>query len=37
MNVRVDAQGKRNREGEQVSIGGNESYRQACGRCFYAG
>ena len=21
----------------QVSIGGNERYRQACGRCFYAG
>ncbi|HEX9171315.1 MAG TPA: thymidine kinase [Telluria sp.] len=37
MNVRVDQDGKRIREGEQVSIGGNESYRQACGRCFYAG
>jgi thymidine kinase len=37
MNVRVDEQGERIREGEQVSIGGNESYRQACGRCFYAG
>jgi thymidine kinase len=37
MNVRVDAQGRRMKEGEQVSIGGNESYRQACGRCFYAG
>ena len=37
MNVRVDGHGKRIREGEQVSIGGNESYRQACGRCFYAG
>jgi thymidine kinase len=36
MNVRVDEQGGRIREGEQVSIGGNESYRQACGRCFYA-
>lgn len=35
MNVRVDQDGKRIREGEQVSIGGNESYRQACGRCFY--
>jgi thymidine kinase len=35
MNVRVDAQGRRIREGEQVSIGGNESYRQACARCFY--
>jgi len=37
MNIRVDAQGHRIREGEQVSIGGNESYRQACGRCFYTG
>ena len=37
MNVRIDSNGKRIREGEQVSIGGNESYRQACGRCFYAG
>lgn len=36
MNIRVDAQGRRIREGEQVSIGGNESYRQACGRCFYS-
>ena len=37
MNIRVDADGRRIREGEQVSIGGNESYRQACGRCFYTG
>jgi len=36
MNVRVDENGRRIREGEQVSIGGNERYRQACGRCFYA-
>ncbi|MCD2516480.1 thymidine kinase [Massilia sp. G4R7] len=36
MNIRVDTEGRRIREGEQVSIGGNESYRQACGRCFYA-
>jgi len=36
MNIRVDDQGRRIREGEQVSIGGNESYRQACGRCFYS-
>ena len=36
MNIRVDEQGRRIRDGEQVSIGGNESYRQACGRCFYA-
>ena len=37
MNVRVDEHGRRIKEGEQVSIGGNERYRQACGRCFYAG
>jgi thymidine kinase len=37
MNIRVDAAGRRIREGEQVSIGGNEAYRQACGRCFYSG
>lgn len=37
MNIRVDAAGQRIREGDQVSIGGNESYRQACGRCFYSG
>lgn len=36
MNVRVDASGKRLKVGEQISIGGNESYRQACARCFYA-
>ncbi len=36
MNIRVDQDGKRVKEGEQVSIGGNESYRQACGRCFYS-
>lgn len=37
MNVRLDAEGRPVKEGEQVSIGGNESYRQACGRCFYSG
>lgn len=35
MNVRVDENGQRIREGAQISIGGNERYRQACGRCFY--
>ena len=35
MNVRVNASGQRVKEGEQISIGGNESYRQTCGRCFY--
>jgi thymidine kinase len=37
MNIRVDQHGRRLREGEQISIGGNDHYRQACGRCFYAG
>ena len=36
MNIRVDDDGVRIKEGAQVSIGGNEHYRQACGRCFYA-
>ncbi len=35
MNIRIDAQGQRVREGEQVEIGVNERYRQACARCFY--
>ncbi|HEY5799762.1 MAG TPA: thymidine kinase [Burkholderiaceae bacterium] len=36
MNIRVDGEGRRIREGEQVSIGGNASYKQACAKCFYA-
>jgi thymidine kinase len=36
MNVRLDPQGRRVREGDQVMIGGNELYRVACPRCFYA-
>ena len=36
MNIRVDEAGNRIREGAQVDIGGNERYRQACGRCFYS-
>ena len=35
MNMRVDAQGRRVKEGEQVMIGGNESYRAVCPHCFY--
>ena len=35
MNIRVDQDGKRIRQGAQISIGGNERYQQACGRCFY--
>jgi len=37
MNIRVDEHGNRIREGAQISIGGNERYRQACGKCFYSG
>ena len=34
-NLRIDAQGRRVREGEQVVIGGNERYRAVCPACFY--
>nr|CBA26435.1 Thymidine kinase [Curvibacter putative symbiont of Hydra magnipapillata] len=37
MNVRVDDEGNRVSEGEQVVIGGNNRYQQACARCFYEG
>ena len=36
MNLRVDAQGRRVQRGEQVMIGGNESYRAVCPNCFYS-
>jgi thymidine kinase len=36
MNLRVDAQGRRVQEGEQVVIGGNERYRAVCPSCFYS-
>lgn len=36
MNVRVAPNGERIRIGDQISIGGNESYKQTCGRCFYS-
>jgi thymidine kinase len=35
MNIRLDAQGRRVREGEQVEIGGNERYRAVCPNCLY--
>lgn len=35
MNMRVDQDGQRVREGPQVLIG-DVSYRQVCGRCFYS-
>lgn len=36
MNMRLDDQGRRVREGEQVVIGGNDRYRAVCPSCFYA-
>ena len=36
MNLRVDAEGRRVNQGEQVMIGGNESYRAVCPNCFYS-
>ena len=36
MNLRIDAQGHRVKEGEQVVIGGNERYRAVCPSCFYS-
>lgn len=36
MNIRIDAQGRRVQEGEQVEIGGNERYRAVCPSCFYS-
>jgi thymidine kinase len=35
MNQRLDADGQRVTDGEQVLIGGNERYRAVCPRCFY--
>ena len=36
MNLRVDGEGRRVKEGEQIFIGGNESYRAVCPNCFYS-
>ena len=36
MNLRVDSEGRRVKEGEQIMIGGNESYRAVCPSCFYS-
>jgi thymidine kinase len=35
MNMRIDAEGRRVREGAQVEIGGNDRYRAVCPRCLY--
>jgi thymidine kinase len=34
-NLRLDAEGRRVRAGEQIVIGGNERYRAVCPSCFY--
>jgi thymidine kinase len=36
MNLRIDAEGRRVRDGEQVLIGGNDRYRAVCPSCFYS-
>jgi thymidine kinase len=36
MNMRIDGQGHRVLQGEQVEIGGNDRYRAVCPSCFYA-
>lgn len=36
MNMRLDAEGRRVKDGEQVLIGGNERYRAVCPSCFYS-
>jgi thymidine kinase len=36
MNLRIDEQGRRVKDGEQVLIGGNDRYRAVCPSCFYS-
>ena len=36
MNIRIDGDGRRVKQGEQVVIGGNDRYRAVCPACFYA-
>ena len=36
MNMRIDADGRRVKNGEQVLIGGNDRYRAVCPSCFYS-
>jgi thymidine kinase len=36
MNLRVDGEGRRVVDGEQVLIGGNDRYRAVCPSCFYS-
>ena len=36
INMRIDADGRRVTEGEQVLIGGNDRYRAVCPSCYYS-
>lgn len=36
MNIRIDSEGRRVKQGEQVVIGGNDRYRAVCPACFYS-
>ena len=36
MNIRLDGDGRRVQQGQQVEIGGNERYRAVCPTCFYS-
>ncbi len=36
-NIRLDGEGRRVRDGEQIQIGGDSTYQQACAGCFYKG
>lgn len=35
MNMRIDADGRKVSEGEQIAIGGNDRYVAVCPKCFY--
>ena len=35
MNMRMDAEGNRVREGEQIQVGGDATYKAVCPSCFY--
>lgn len=37
MNARFDAKGNRVTDGPQILIGGNDSYKHVCAKCFYQG
>ena len=36
LNMRIDAEGRRVTQGDQIEVGGNDRYRAVCPACFYA-